>query len=42
MRVAEVGTPGGKKVTRSLLRKAQQVFILLHITCLLCICVVTA
>ena len=37
MEVLEVGAPGWKKVTRSLLRKAKQVFILcplfvLHVT----------
>ena len=31
MEVAEVGAPGGKKVTRSLLREAKQVFILCHL-----------
>ena len=41
MEVAEVGAPGGTKVTRSLLRKAKQVFILLHVICLLCLLVVT-
>ena len=39
--VAQVGALGGKTATRSLLRKAKQVFILLHIICLPCICVVT-
>ena len=29
--MGEVGTPGGKKVTRSLLRKANQVFIFCHL-----------
>ena len=41
MEVAEAGAPGGKKVTRSLLRKAKQVFILLLIICLPCIRAVT-
>ena len=40
MEVAKVGALGRKKVTRSLLRKAKRVFILLHIICLRCICVV--
>ena len=39
--MAKVGAPGGKKVTQSLLRKAKQVFILLNIISLLCICVPT-
>ena len=39
--VAEVGAPSGKKATQLLLRKAKQVFILLHIFCLPCICVAT-
>ena len=34
--VAEVGVPEGKKVTRSLLRKAKQFFIPWLIICLLC------
>ena len=38
MDVVEAGAPGGRKVTRSLLRKAKQIFILLHIICLLCMC----
>ena len=38
MDVAEVGTPGGKKVTWSLLRKAKQIVILLHIIFVLCMC----
>ena len=38
MDVAEVGAPGGKIVTWSLLRKAKQIFILLHIFCLPCMC----
>ena len=41
MDMAEVGTLGGKKVTRSLLLKAKQLFILMHIICLPCICVST-
>ena len=39
--MAQVRVLGGKKVTWLLLRKAKQVFILLHIICLPCICVVT-
>ena len=35
---AEVGAPEGKKVTRSLLRKAKQFLILCLIICLLCMC----
>ena len=31
MEAAEVGAPGGQKVTRSLLRNAKQVFIPSHI-----------
>ena len=38
MDVAEVGAPGVRKVSRSLLRKAKQIFILLHTICLLCMC----
>ena len=34
--VAEIGAPEGKKVTRSLLRKAKQFLIPWLITCLLC------
>ena len=33
MDVIEVGAPGGKKVSRSLVRKAKQFFILLHSPC---------
>ena len=36
--VAEVGAPEGKKVTRSLLRKAKQFLIPWLIICLLCMC----
>ena len=36
--MAEVGTPEGKKVTRSLLRKAKQFLIPWLIICLLCMC----
>ena len=36
--MAEVGAPGGTKVSQLLLRKAKQTFILLHIICLLCMC----
>ena len=36
--VAEVGAPEGKKVTRSLLRKAKQCLIPWVIVCLLCMC----
>ena len=36
--VAEVGALEGKKVTRSLLRKAKQFFIPCLIICLLCMC----
>ena len=39
--MAEVGALGGKKVTQLLLRQAKQVFISLHIICLLCTCVMT-
>ena len=38
MEVTEVGAPGGKKVNRSLLRKAKQVFIPWLIICWLCMC----
>ena len=38
--VAEAGASGGKKLTQSLLCKAKNVFILLHIICLPCIYVV--
>ena len=38
MEVAEVGAPGDKQVTRSLLGKSEQVFILLLNSCLLCMC----
>ena len=38
MDVAEVGAPGGKKVTRSLLCKAKQMLIPWLIICLLCMC----
>ena len=38
MEVTEVGTPGGKKVNRSLVCKAKQVFIPWLIICLLCMC----
>ena len=36
--VAEVGAPEGKKVTRSLLRKAKQFLLPWLIICLLCMC----
>ena len=36
--VAEVGAPEGKKVTRSLLRKAMQFLIPWFFICLLCMC----
>ena len=36
--VAGVGAPEGKKVTRSLLRKAKQFLIPWVIICLLCMC----
>ena len=36
--LAEVGAPEGKKVTRSLLRKAKQFLIPWLIICLLCMC----
>ena len=38
VRVAEVGAPEGKKVTRSLLRKAKQFLIPWLFICLLCMC----
>ena len=41
MEVTEVGAPGGKKVSQSLLGKAKQVLILLHSLYLLCICALT-
>ena len=36
--VAEVGAPEGKKVTRSLLRKAKQFLLPWFFICLLCMC----
>ena len=38
MEVTEVGAPGRKKVSQSLLRMAKQVFIPWLIICLLCMC----
>ena len=38
MEVAEVGARDGKKVTRSLLRKAKVMFIPRHIICSFCMC----
>ena len=38
MGVTEVGATGRKKVSRSFLRKAKQVFIPWLIICLLCMC----
>ena len=38
MEVAEVGTPGGRRVSQSLLRKATQFLFPWLIICLLCMC----
>ena len=38
MEVAEIGAPGGKKVTRSLLCKARQFLIPWLTSCLFCMC----
>ena len=42
MELVQVGAPGWTKITRALLRKAKQVFILLHVICLLCLLIVTS